>query len=397
MQRCLRALRAWIAPLPPQWLLHLAGWASLVALLSTAAAGITAVRAGYPAEGREPDDVDGVCAAAQHPVEPRELRGAWPCVGQAEYRRDRMKAAANDLLLACARHRSFTEDLLNGPPELRTGIQQEAAEIARANRELRALRGSAVYPGQLWLLAELALNLGLAMATMVALGKHANSVGIQPVDEARKIALPLTVITMITFGVSAAVTAWESLDPQKIDFDGNSYCMVASSFWLGHASVPLLSFVVGAQLATGWYATRGEHVPAVDATKIRWGVGPYVFFLEVWSFAAIVISGGTAAFWIRALAGSPLASARTEGMLGFGALGVVLVLLGRLVRNGYKLRSQCESYRHDHREMEHLPEDPTATFIGETWKLPAAFAAAFGIAYKLLELAGVGRLVNPSP
>jgi hypothetical protein len=44
-----------------------------------------------------------------------------------------------------------------------------------------------------------------------------------------------------------------------------------------------------------------------------------------------------------------------------------------------------------------VTEGPTAGFIGETWKLPAAFAAAFGIAYKLLELAGVGRLVNPWP
>lgn len=105
MQRCLCAVRAWIAPLPPRWLLHFAWLASLVALVSTAAAGITAVRAGYPADGREPDDVDRVCAAAQHPVEPRELRSAWPWAGQAEYRRDRMKAATNDLLLACARHR----------------------------------------------------------------------------------------------------------------------------------------------------------------------------------------------------------------------------------------------------------------------------------------------------
>jgi hypothetical protein len=397
MQRCLGALLAWIAPLPPRWLLHLAWLASLVALVLTAVAGFTAVRADYPAHGPELDDVASICAAAQQPVEVRELRKAWPCACQAQHRRDHIAGARRDLRIACARHGKFSEDLQYERPEARTWIQQEATEIVRANGELRALLGSAVYPGQLSLLAELALNLGFAMATMVALGKHAHWVGIPPVDEARKIGVPLAVVTAITFGVSAAVTAWESLDPHKGDFDGNSYCMVASSFWLGHASVPLLSLVVGAQLATGWYATRSEHVPAIDATKVRWGVGTYVFFLEVWSFAAIVISAGTAAFWIHALAGSPLASARTEGMLGFGALGVVLLLLGRLVRNGYALRAHCEAYRHDHPKKENLPADPTASFIGETWKLPAAFAAAFGIAYKLLELAGVGRLVNPSP
>jgi hypothetical protein len=120
----------------------LAWLASLVALVLTAAAGFTAACAGYPTYGRELDGVTSICAAAQQPVETRELRRAWSCAGQAEYRRDRVQAATHDLLLACPRHWRFTEDLQNGPPETRTGIQREAAEIARANGELPAKAAS---------------------------------------------------------------------------------------------------------------------------------------------------------------------------------------------------------------------------------------------------------------
>jgi hypothetical protein len=230
---------------------------------------------------------------------------------------------------------------------------------------------------------------------MYALGKHAHAAGIRPTSRTREISAPFIAIAAITLIVAAGVTAWESLVTDKVDFDGNSYCLNVWSFWTAHLSLLGLSLAVAAPLATGWYVGRSDHIPQLQAAKYRWGVGGYVSLLETWSFIGTLLTGMIAAYWIRQLADAPTSSAKIQVFLGFGALGTTCLILGRFVANAFKIRRAYKAELESRANWKDLPPDPTAGFLGEPWKVPAAFAAAFAITFKLLEGANVGRLIGP--
>jgi hypothetical protein len=227
---------------------------------------------------------------------------------------------------------------------------------------------------------------------------HARRVGIQPLRDPAEFRRPFFWGFGSSGGVAIAVLYRESVDPKKSDFDWNSYCICEPASWIAHASILLVAIICATALALGWYFTRTDHVPKADAALPRWGVGGYVAFLETWSFAIVVLVGVLEAAWVHDLAAAPSRTNITVAFLGTGALTGACVLVGRFVRCALSLRKSLEELMKTVPTREKWPADPTDGILGQRWwQLPALFVVAGGLAYELLDSAGVARLLHGAP
>jgi hypothetical protein len=94
--------------------------------------------------------------------------------------------------------------------------------------------------------------------------------------------------------------------------------------------------------------------------------------------------------WIHTLALDSSRTNRALSFMGFGALGASAALVVRILRTAMRLRQKCEELSLG---IEKPPADPTRGLLGDNWwQVPSLFAAAWVLAWALLDLVGAGRL-----
>jgi hypothetical protein len=245
----------------------------------------------------------------------------------------------------------------------------------------------------------------LAWAAILFAGWHARGVGVKPMKAFAPARRVFRWSTGVTLGWAALIASIESFDPSKTGFDWSSYCLAGPlrigpwsiswlaghSFWLEHATLAVLSAIVGLQIVTGWHVTQPRYVPRPDPTRPGWNVLAYATFLQIWCFSVVVMVGLVAAIWIRGLV-----SSRTNVeafFIGFGALPSVGWLVARFLRNARLLRRRCEQLRAKAADPEKLPPDPTDGLLSVSWwKVPTLFVSAYTVASALLQWGGLGKL-----
>jgi hypothetical protein len=370
--------------------------AAFLTLLLYLFAGWWANRSGYRGLADASGSLDAMCGANPPPFSQSATSNV--CLEQLSLRAKQATKARVALIVACERHRFFEAALSNNVADARRSLKEEAVEIKKSFTQLRELAGPEIAD-------ELPLEIGLIAFTIAMIiganylaAMHARRVGFRPLREHAEFLRPFLYGVGVTGGVAACVLYKESVDPKKSSFDWNSYCISEASSWMAHGAILGISLVCATSLGLGWYFTRADHVPEANPALPRWGVGRYASFLETWSFAIVVIVGVLEAAWIHDLAAAPSRTNVTMTFLGTGALACALVLVGRFVRCAILLRHSLEEIMKALPEREKWPADPTDGILGRRWwQLPALFVVAGGLAYKLLDSAGVARLLHGRP
>ena len=379
------------------WVRWEAWLAAVLSLLVTAAAAGVAYQSGY--RGIAPaGSMTALCGEAFPVFTARAPAADGTCRTQLANRDTLVATKKADLRIACSRHQSFHESLARNAPEARRAMKEEDAEARRLYTELRELAGPAItadLPKQLGLLV---LTIAILIGVTYGAGLQATRAGI-PSPTPGDLRRPFYAGAGATFLVAAGVTLCESIDANKTGFDWSSYCTSVLPFWLGHSVLGAMSVVTAAPFAAGWYLSGARHRPAPVPSQPRWGVGKYVDLLETWSFITVVLVGVIAAVWLHTLVAAPSRTNRTIALEGTGALIGAGWLVARFVGNARHLQRTCESLiaQADMKRGD-LPADPTEGMLGKKWwQLPTLFVVAGGLAYKLVESAGVSSLVNGSP
>ena len=386
----------------PCWLL-LVAWSSALASLTLVCLAPSRVdRIHYPEAGPIFEDVRRECERsrteqASHALQSDASEPSWlqqRCAKQLERRCDRLLEIGEELHTVQFRLSQFIANVRAAVPEARRWLRDEQAELEALSSKQRGLTGSPIYPNAWWLAGLLALSNTAILLALHLLDWHAARSGIRACHGARDIGLPFAVISAINLVVASGVTLIESLMEDKVGFDYNSFCLPGAAFWTSHASLLPGSLLPAVPLALGWHVTRKEHAPRPSPERFRWGVGPYVEFLERWVFAGTLLTGIIATIWVQRLAADASQTNSIEALLGLGALVVYLTVIWRLIRNALLIRRRCESILDHRRDRNSLPPDPTTSFLGNGLKAPAALVAAFAIAYQWLTWAGVAKLID---
>src|SRR5205085_2283616 len=93
------------------------------------------------------------------------------------------------------------------------------------------------------------------------------------------------------------------------------------------------------------------------------------------------------------------AASRTNVIIALTGLGALIgagLLVERFVRNARELQAECELIiARDGEAGRKYEKAPTEEMFGRRWwQVPGVFVIAGGIAYKMIELAGVSSLVS---
>lgn len=317
-----------------------------------------------------------------------------PCSRQLKNRDDKSARLRTEIRSQEARVDAFQQALDHGLPGARNALSAEKEELENMQRQQRELEGvsstTKTLSTQLLLLA---VTIAVCIGAAAVASRHAQSAGFRPIERARDLLVPLFWCTLTIFAVAAWVIYEESFDPKKTSFDSVSACLAPVPFWISHSCLLPLAIAAAVPGAVGWYFTRSDHVPQPDPARYGWGVTKYVRFIETWSFITVCSVGFVGGIWIHTL--SPTRTDYISLFVGFGALAVSIALIARFVMSAVSLRNACERILEASSDPSNLPPDPVDGMIGKnSWQLPALFSAAFGVAYKLLEVSGLGAVLK---
>lgn len=315
------------------------------------------------------------------------------CCGKQLHARNQLREGLlSEQRVACKRYTRLTRKLREGEPLARKALEEEEAEITRIYAGLRDLYGPPRHEESTKLYVNVAVTFALGILVLYLFGYHAKRVGIPSARSVKALRAPLLWMGGSTTLVAVVVTLIESLDEQKTSFDWASFCLSQPAFYVHHAIQLPLAFLTAVQLSAGWYAMGVDRRGTLDPTKPRWGVGPYVNFLETWCVLIVVLTAVTTALWAHQLVASPTRTNLLTGMLGFGALGSIVALIIRINRTALELRERCEELK---MTEEKAPDDPTGDLVGKSWwQMPSVFAVSSGFAWWILESTGVSELLK---
>ena len=391
-------LRAYV----PSWLRRLVFVAAALTLILNVMAGCWSSGFGYQGLS-DAEDTEAMCKASLpvfKPSLPASKAGASKgiCDVQLPIRGAQIARTQAALTVACKRRAFFEAALSTNLADARRSLKEETVEIQDSFSKLRELTGPAIGDALGVEIALMAFSMAMMIGANYLAGMHAASAGIRPLREAAEFRTPFLWGVVINSGVALAVLYRESVDPRKSSYGWDSYCVCEPASWLAHGSILGVSLVCATSLGLGWYFSRADHVPKANPAVPRWGVGGYVTFLETWSFAIVTLVGVLEAVWIHSLAAAPSRTNVTMAFLGAGALVGAGVLVGRFVHCALLLRSALEEQMRAAPERDKWPTDPTDGILGQHWwQLPALFVVAGGLAYQLLDSAGVARLLHGAP
>jgi hypothetical protein len=364
-------------------------------LLAVVAAGVVAALSGYA--GIAPaGSVDEMCTlqvsappVRRDPGKPHAL-----CSRQAEFRDGGILAAGEQLAIACARHRHFSVSLKRDDPDSRRVLREEEGEMKKSFATLRDFAGPALFPDIVQQVVLLALTLVVILGVARAAGKQLRE-AVPGADHA-DLRLPFARGVAVNLVGGVLVTIVESVDAHKTGFDWSSYCVSLPSFWIGHFWLVGMSLVSAVPFAIGWHGSHQCLRPMPNPEAYQWGVGKYVTLLETWTFLTVVIVAGVAALWLHTLVGAASRTNLIIALTGLGALIGAGLLVERFVRNARELQAECERIiARDGEAGRKYEKAPTEEMFGRRWwQLPSVFVIAGGIAYKMIELAGVSSLVS---